>query len=107
MSRIQHIVLLRFPRPLTPEEENDMREQVRGWPEAIGGFVRLRLGRDTSGRAHGFTHGLMIEFEGPEAEASYHPHPTHQAFARWVAERGGEVLAFDYPVDDTTRVAGD
>lgn len=107
MGRIQHLVLFRFPQELAPEDEREMFEQVRTWPEAIGGFTRLRLGRDKSGRSRGYSHALLVEFEDAEAESAYHPHPVHQAFGSWVAERGCEVLALDYVLDDNTRIVDD
>jgi heme-degrading monooxygenase HmoA len=104
MSELQHLVLFRFPGDLSPEDEKEMFAQVSAWPEKIGGFTRLRLGKDVSGRSRGYQYALMVEFEDEEAAKRYHPHPVHQVFAGWVADRGCEVLALDYPLDSSTRI---
>jgi hypothetical protein len=104
-GRVQHVVLLRFPRELTQDEEAEMQAFVRSWPGEIGGFTRLRLGRDITGaRAQGFQYLLFEEFESTEVMEAYFPHPVHQEFARWVADRNCETLAFDYVLDETTVV---
>ena len=98
---VQHILVFRFPRELTEDEERHMYEQVRRWPKEIGGFTRLRLGTDvTKARNRGYQYLLLEEFETEEAMQAYFPHPVHQEFARWVAEQQCETLAFDYLLGD-------
>ena len=38
MPRMQHVVLLKFPRELTPDEEAWMFRVVGAWPKEIPGF---------------------------------------------------------------------
>jgi hypothetical protein len=98
---VQHIVVFRFPRELTEEEERYMYAQVRRWPSEIGGFTKLRLGTDmTKARNRGYQYLLFEEFESEAAMQAYFPHPVHQEFARWVAEQQCETLAFDYLLGD-------
>ena len=104
MSRVQHIVLLKFPRVLTPEEERWMFGVVGKWPTEIPGFTRLRLGKDVGGRAGGYEYLLLTEFESAEAMEAYLPHPKHQEFASWVAEMRTEVLRNDYVLDGSTSL---
>jgi hypothetical protein len=105
---IQHVVLFRFPTELTGEEEREALDQIRSWPAEIGGFTKLRFGRDLTGdRSQGYQYLLFTEFESDQALADYLPHPVHQRFSRWVAERGCQTLAFDYRLDEATAIAGD
>ena len=104
MSRVQHVVLLKFPRVLTPEEERWMFGVVGKWPTEIPGFTRLRLGKDVGGRAGGYEYLLLTEFESAEAMEAYFPHPKHQEFASWVAEMRTEVLRNDYVLDGLTSL---
>ena len=107
MSRFQHVVLFKFPRALSPDEEADMHGQVRAWPRDIDvQFLTLRLGPDVSGRARGYHYCLFTEFESEERMNAYQAHPVHQAFGAWIYARDCEVLAFDYTVDDGTRITG-
>lgn len=107
LGRMQHIVLLQFPENLSAEEEDEMSSMVRRWPADIPGFTKLRFGRDISGRSRGYQYLLVTEFETDELMRAYFPHPVHQAFAEWIYSRGCQVLAFDYPVNDTTVILGD
>jgi hypothetical protein len=104
---IQHIVLFKFPRELTEDEEQWMKEQVRRWPNEIGGFTSLRLGRDITGkRNRGYQYLLFTEFPSNDALQTYFPHPVHQEFGKWVADMECEVLAFDYALDPETVIVG-
>jgi hypothetical protein len=102
-AAFQHVVLLRFPRELTPDEEAELRAIVASWPGEIGGFRALRFGRDLTGvRSRGYSHLLLCEFDSAEAHDRYQPHPAHQRFVERVRELGSESLAFDYELDAVT-----
>ena len=103
-DRAQHVVLFKFPEPLSDEDESEMFRRVRGWPDAIPGFTGLRIGKDVGGRSQGFDYLLLTEFENEEAHQAYYPHPDHQAFAKWVGERNAEVIRVDYPLTSTFLV---
>ena len=104
MARMQHVVLFKFPRALTEEEERWAADIVGSWPRDIPGFTRLRFGRDVGGRSGGFDYLLLTEFESEEAMAAYFPHPRHQEFGAWVAQMQAEVVRNDYALDDETSL---
>lgn len=103
-ERAQHIVLFRFPKELTDEEEREMADQVRKWPETIPGFVGLRFGKDTSGRNGGYAYLLLTDFESQEALDAYYSQPAHVAFSDWVFARGCEVIRVDYPLNEGSLI---
>lgn len=103
-ERPQHVVLFKFPTPLSPEEESEMSAQVRAWPETIPGFTGLRFGKDVSGRSGGFDYLLLTEFETEEAHQDYYSQPAHVAFSEWAFARNCEVIRVDYPLDQTTQI---
>jgi len=43
---VQHIVLFRFAAPLPSADDSTLRQMIRDWPSAIGGFHALRFGVD-------------------------------------------------------------
>ncbi|MEA2453239.1 MAG: Stress responsive Barrel Domain [Actinomycetota bacterium] len=96
--RAQHVVLFKFPRELTADEESEMATQIAAWPENIQGFTGLRFGKDTSGRSGGFTYLLLTEFENEDAHQAYYSQPSHVAFSEWVFARDCEVIRVDYPL---------
>lgn len=102
--RAQHVVIFKFPRALTGDEEREMFERVRRWPETIDGFTGLRFGRDVSGRSGGFDYLLLTEFESEEAHRAYYTQPAHQAFSEWVFALEPEVIRVDYPLDDDNLI---
>ena len=102
-ERAQHVVLFRFPRELTPEEERHMADSVRSWPETIDGFTGLRFGKDLGGRNQGYAYLLWTEFESEDAHQAYYSQPSHVAFGDWIKEQGADIIRVDYPVDATTR----
>ena len=103
-ERAQHVVLFKFPEPLSAEDEQEMFRRVRAWPETIPGFTGLRIGKDVGGRSGGYEYLLLTEFESEEAHQAYYPQPDHQAFAKWVAERGAEVIRVDYPLSTDSLI---
>ena len=105
-GKVQHVVLFKFPRALSADEEREMLEQIRRWPGSIPGFTGLRFGRDVSGRSGGFDYLLLTEFESEEAHQAYYSQPTHVAFSEWVFSRDCEVIRVDYPLSEDTLLVG-
>jgi hypothetical protein len=105
-AKAQHVVLFKFAKELTPDEEDEMFARVGAWPESIPGFTGLRLGRDVSGRNGGFQYLLLTEFESEEAHQAYYSQPAHVAFSDWVFNRGCEVIRIDYPLNERTLMVG-
>jgi Stress responsive A/B Barrel Domain len=103
---VQHVVLFKFPNELTPEQEKDMFERVRAWPDTIEGFTGLRFGKDVSGRGGGYSYLLLTEFESEEAHQAYYSQPAHVAFSEFVFSMGSEVIRMDYPLNDQTLIVG-
>src|SRR5213592_867787 len=101
----QHVVLFRFPTPLSEDEQYDMASQVRAWAGEIPGLVGLRFGADVRGRSGGWQDLLLTEFEDDETHRAYYNHPLHQAFSTWVFEHNCEVVRFDYPLNAETVFA--
>lgn len=95
-DRAQHVVLFKFPKELSTEEEEEMFAQVRAWPDSIDGFTGLRIGRDVSGRSGGFQYLLLTEFENEDAHQAYYSQPAHVAFSEWVFAHDAEVIRMDY-----------
>lgn len=102
---LQHVGALRFGTALTDEEAAEMTAEVATWPSAIGEARTIRFGPDLTGeRTRGYTHLLFMEFDDHEALVRYQRHPVHQRFAAWIAEHEGELMVFDYHLDDRTRI---
>src|SRR4051794_23411864 len=100
-SRLQHVVLMRFPADLSPEEDAELRATVAGWRGVIDELLVCRFGSDLTGaRTRGYQYLLFTEVRDQEALAAYVAHPAHQVLMRWLDARACERLAFDYLIDD-------
>jgi hypothetical protein len=100
---LQHVVLFSFPRPLSADEEAEMRAMVASWPDKIGLMDKCRFGADLTGkRTRGYTQLLYTEFADAETLGRYQAHPVHQQFLSWIMERDCTPLAFDYHLDEDT-----
>lgn len=105
---LQHIVLFRFPQPLTAGEEEQMRAMVASWPKEIGLMTKCRFGTDITGaRNRGYGYLLYTEFADMDTMTRYRDHPVHQRFFEWIMERDCAPLAFDYYLDERTILAAE
>jgi hypothetical protein len=100
---LQHVVLFKFPRELTPDQDAQLRAMVASWPAKIGRMTRLRLGSDLTGaRNRGYSLLLFTEFPDFDTMTAYQKDPVHLEFLKFVSELDCEPLAFDYDLDATT-----
>lgn len=76
---IEHIVLFRWKSEATDEQVAGGMEGLHSLQDRITGIVALACGADFSGRAHGYTHALVIRFSDRAAFDAYGPHPAHRA----------------------------
>lgn len=96
---IEHIVLFRWTPEAAPEAVAQVMEGLRGLRSQISGIVDLQCGEDFSGRAQGYTHGLVVRFETRAALDAYGPHPAHQHIVQTlIAPIRDSVLAFDFEI---------
>ena len=102
-SRLQHVVLMRFPAELGAEEDAELRGLLLSLPGQIEQILALRFGSALDGsRSQGYHYLLFTEFRDTADLATYVVHPAHQAVVRWLDAHQCERLAFDYYVDEST-----
>jgi stress responsive alpha/beta barrel protein len=102
-TRLQHIVLMKYPTELTPAEDAELRGIVLSLPGDIDELLACRFGSamDLS-RTQGYQYLLLTEFRDTDALAAYVAHPAHQVLVRWLDARACQRLAFDYHLDEST-----
>lgn len=101
-GRVQHVVLFKFPQELSSEEEKEMFERVRAWPQHIKSLTGLRFGKDETGRSSGFDYLLLTEFDNEEDHQAYYSQALHVAFSEWVRNRKAELIRVDYRLTPET-----
>ena len=96
---IEHIVLFRWTPDATTDAIGQVLDGLNGLRGQIPGIVDLTCGEDFSGRAQGYTHGLVVRFETRAALDAYGPHPAHQHVVQTLINPiRDSVLAFDFEI---------
>ena len=94
---IEHIVLLKVKSDISEQAVNSMVNALRELKSQIPGIVDLSVGKNTSERSQGFTHGLVVRFRDREALETYLPHPAHQDVVKMrIGPIVEDVIAVDY-----------
>lgn len=96
-QQLQHVVLLRFPEPLSEAEDAHLRTTLNGFPDKIDSLIECRVGSDLTGeRSQGWHYLLFTTFADQEGLQRYNDHPVHQEFVAFLNDHRCERIAFDY-----------
>ncbi|AFC33208.1 Stress responsive alpha-beta barrel domain-containing protein [Paenibacillus mucilaginosus 3016] len=101
MSMYEHIVAFRFHKPIGPEIERGLLEQLHAFKGRIPGIVEVTAGvnmTEEKDNIHDYTLGLRVTFDSLEALRAYGPHPVHQEFVRSLDGILKNVVVIDYPI---------
>ncbi len=102
-SRLQHVVLMKFPSELGAAEDAELRGIVLSLPDEIDELLACRFGSDLNGsRTQGYHYLLFTEFRDTDSLATYVGHPAHQVLVHWLDAHECQRLAFDYYLDEST-----
>lgn len=107
---INHVVLFRFKKSLSPQEIVHLFEQIRKLSEFFPGIKNFSWGPNNSldDLSKGFEYALFLQFDSEETRQQYANHPFNEEISESVVrpalEDGLEsALVFDY---DTTFPVG-
>lgn len=104
---LQHVVLFKFPQPLSDADALAMREHVAALVEDIASIRTLQFGPNVAGdRALGYQYLQFAEFDDRAILESYRSHPTHLRFVSWLGDHACELLVFDYLRDESAVFGG-
>ena len=92
---LQHIVWLKKKDHCTDQEMDAVLDEVAALATVISEISSISCGRNLTERANGFTHGLIVTLESPQALEVYAQHPAHVAVAKKLALHA-DILAMDY-----------
>ena len=100
MSKVKHIVLLKFKEGATEEQINKFFEDVLDLSETVPGIDDYVSGTNCSpeGSNQGLTHGFIMTFSDVAARDAYIVHPEHERFKTMALSVVETVLAFDFEV---------
>lgn len=100
MSKINHVVLLKFKDGTTEETVAQIFEQLLELSENIPGIENYTGGPNNSpeGLAQGFTHAFVITFSDAAARDAYLTNGEHSKFKDGALPHIGNVAVVDFEV---------
>jgi hypothetical protein len=98
MSKVKHIVLLKFKEGTTEEQINKFFEDVLDLSESVPGIDDYVSGANSSaeGLSQGLTHGFIMTFSDAAARDAYLVHPEHERFKAASFPLVETVIVFDF-----------
>ena len=93
---VDHLVLFAVKEDASAEDVEDLLSSLRNLRESIPNVMDLSVGKDFSGRAKGYTHGLFARFRTTDDLRVYLEHPDHQAVVERLETLTSGRLVIDY-----------
>lgn len=91
---IEHMVWMKFRPGVADAAVGQHMKALAGLAGSVPGIASLRLGRNFTDRAGGYTHGMIVTFPSRKELEAYLPHPNHQTVAVPL-KRDAELLVMD------------
>ncbi len=100
MSKVKHIVLLKFKDGTNEEQITKFFDDVLDLSETVPGIDDYVSGTNcsTEGNNQGMTHGFIMTFSDAAARDAYIIHPEHERFKTMAFTMVENVLVFDFEV---------
>jgi hypothetical protein len=100
MSKVKHIVLLKFKDGTTEEQIGKFFDDVLDLSESVPGIDDYVSGTNCSleNKNQGMTHGFIMTFSDVAARDAYIVHPEHERFKTMAKDVIENVLIFDFEV---------
>jgi hypothetical protein len=100
MSKVKHVVLLKFKEGTTEEQTAKFFDDLLDLSETVPGIDDYVSGNNCSpeGASQGMTHGFIMTFSDAAARDGYIVHPEHERFKTAALEVVESKLIFDFEV---------
>jgi hypothetical protein len=100
MSKVKHIVLLKFKEGTADEHISKFFDDLLDLSETVPGIDDYVSGTNCSpeGASQGMTHGFIMTFSDAAARDAYIVHPEHERFKTGALNIVESVLIFDFEV---------
>lgn len=95
-ATIRHLVLIKWKSDARDESIRDVLNDMRAFAGVVPGVQTAVAGKDTSGRAQGFTHAFLAMLKDEAALRELVPHPAHQAMRAKLQDIMDDLLVFDF-----------
>ncbi len=75
---VQHILMIEFKDSTSDQSTIEALNAVGELKDKIDGVLEVQSGKDFSGRAGNFTHGIIVTMRDKDVLSAYGPHPAHK-----------------------------
>ncbi len=98
MSKVKHIVLLKFKAGTTEEQTSKFFDDILDLSESVPGIIDYVSGTNCSqeGKSQDLTHGFIMTFTDAAARDAYLVHPEHERFKMMSLDVVENVVIFDF-----------
>jgi hypothetical protein len=98
MSKIKHIALFKFKAVTSPEQIEQIFQEIMDLSETIPGIEDYVSGPNNSPEnlTDGFTHGFVMTFADAAARDAYLPHPEHERVKANILAQAEKVVVLDF-----------
>ena len=100
MSKVKHVVLLKFKESTTNEQIDQIFQEILDLTESVDGIEDYVSGANNSPESlnQGYTHGLVMSFSDAAARDGYLANPEHERVKQMALPHTDQVLVFDFEV---------
>jgi hypothetical protein len=100
MSKIKHIALFKFKAETSPEQVDQVFQEIMDLSETIPGIEDYVSGPNSSPETlnDGFTHGFVMTFTDAAARDAYLPHPEHERVKATILQHAEKFIVLDFEV---------
>lgn len=100
MSKVKHIVLLKFKSDTTEEQIGKFFDELLDLSESVPGIDDYVSGNNcsTEGRSQELSHGFIMTFSDAAARDAYVVHPEHERFKAANLGLVENIVIFDFEV---------
>ena len=100
MTKVKHIVLLKFKDGVQEEQINKFFDDLLDLTETVPGVDDYVSGFNSSPEIHnqGLTHGVIMTFSNAQARDAYVAHPDHEKFKAASMEIVEQTVILDFEV---------
>jgi hypothetical protein len=98
MSKVKHIALFKFKAETSPEQIEQVFQEIMDLSETIPGIEDYVSGPNNSPENlnDGFTHGFVMTFADAAARDAYLPHPEHERVKASILAQAEKVVVLDF-----------
>lgn len=96
-----HIALYKWKPEVTPEQINQVLQDVESLAAKVPGILDITTGENTSKYGEGYTHVILVRGENQDAIDAYRNHPDHTKAATLIESMENQGIGVDFSTEQS------